>query len=74
MTTKFSMNALTGAVDEDLVDFMEINGVGGAITIVLPLAGGDEFTGGVVVTDRLPDIKNVACEPKEYRDMGDCEC
>lgn len=74
MTTRVVVDQIGGMVNGIFANQNEINGVNGALTIVLPLAGGEEFEGGVVVTERLPDIRNVACQPKEKRDMRKRGC
>lgn len=74
MSTRVVFDGVGGHVNAMYANQNEINGVNGALTIVLPLAGGQEFEGGVVVTDRLPNILNVACEPKENRDMKKGGC
>jgi hypothetical protein len=74
MSTRVIFDRIGGMVNGMFANQNEINGVNGALTIVLPLAGGEEFEGGVVVTERLPDIRNVACQPKENRDMKKGGC
>lgn len=68
--TRIELGNLGGMTNGLMANQSEINGINGALTIVLPLLGGDDFEGGVVVTARLPDIKNKVCSPKEDRDMN----
>ena len=56
MSTRILFDGVGGMTNGMYANQNEINGVNGALTVVLPLAGGQEFEGGVVVTDRLPNI------------------
>lgn len=72
--TRLELGTLAGMVNGLIMNQHEINGLSGALTVVLPLIGGEEYEGGVVVLARLPDIKNKACSPKEDREMSKGGC
>jgi hypothetical protein len=74
MSTRIDTSGVAGMVGSLMSNQDEINGAHGVLAIVLPLIGGDEFSGGVVVTARLPNIKNKVCAPKEDRDMTTGGC
>lgn len=69
MSTRFNLSNLNGYVNAVLPGQLEINGLGGQLTIILPLIGGEDFEGGAIPLANLPEIKNRACSPREDNEM-----
>lgn len=74
MSTRFSFANVSGYVNAIMPGQMEVNGVNGQLTIILPLIGGEDFEGGAIPLANLPEIKNRVCSPRENNDMTAGEC
>jgi hypothetical protein len=70
MSTRITLGIMGGTLGMTLLNSQELNGANGTLNIILPVMGGTDYEGGVVVMANLPEIKNKVCEPYEEKDMG----